>query len=107
MIDKFLERTGRSKADVLRAVGEDPKSSLLSAYASGRSKPSFEMCQKLLMQGMTVRELFGKEVEDKIKAVYSRELESMTFGSPRDIVIKGLKALVSELEGDGVNKPNP
>ena len=45
-IERFLLRTNQSKADLLRALGEDPKSSLLSAYASGRSKPSFEMCQK-------------------------------------------------------------
>lgn len=50
-----------SKADLYRSLGMDPKSSLLSAYEKGRSKPSFEICDKLIRLGMTVEELFGIE----------------------------------------------
>ena len=97
-----MTRTGRTKADLLRALGEDPKSSLLSAYASGRSKPSFDMCQRLLVNGMTISELFGEEVENYVKL--SMKLP-ITTGEPRDVVIAGLRDILNELETKP--KPNP
>lgn len=100
-IEEFLARTGRTKADVLRALGEDPKSSLLSAYSSGRSKPSFDMCQRLLLNGMTIAELFGEEVEN---SVASKIRTAINNGEPRDVVIAGLKEILNELETK--QKPN-
>ena len=60
-IESFLDRMKMTKAELLRRIGEDPKSSILSAYEKGRSYPSFEMCAKLLKAGMKVAELFGIE----------------------------------------------
>lgn len=75
-IERFLLRTNQSKADLLMALGEDSKSILLSAYASWRSKPSFEMCQKLLLHGMSISELFGDEVDEKSKLLYIETVSS-------------------------------
>lgn len=63
-IKAFLDRTNRSKADLLRELGLDPKSSLISAYISGRSRPSFDVVDKLIELGITAEELFGKEHAD-------------------------------------------
>jgi len=65
--DGFLERTNKSKADLLREIGLDPKSSLLSAYIAGLSMPSYDMCIKLLQCGMTIEELFGKNIWEIVK----------------------------------------
>ena len=108
-IERFLLRTNQSKADLLRALGEDPKSSLLSAYASGRSKPSFEMCKKLLLQGMSISELFGDEVDEKIKLLYIETVSSSMSRNPRDVVVNGLKAVLAELEAktEPLTQPKP
>ena len=69
-IESFLNRTKRSKADLLRDLECDPKSSLVSAYIAGRSKPSYEMCEKLLKLGMTIKELFGDEIDAMVRLHY-------------------------------------
>jgi predicted transcriptional regulator len=69
-LDSFLTRTNRTKAGLLRELGMDPKSSLLSSYEKGRSNPSFEVVEKLIMLGMTPLEIFGKEIDDKIRSYY-------------------------------------
>lgn len=65
-IDSFLERTNRSKAGLLRELGLDPKSSLISAYEKGRSNPSYDVCAKLIELGATAQELFGEELGSKL-----------------------------------------
>lgn len=101
-IDKYLQRAGMSKADVLRLIGEKPNSSILPAYESGRSNPSYEKCFQLLMNGMSIDELFGDEIANKVREYY-RNIERTTAPEkPRDIVLQGLKAIVYELE----NKPD-
>ena len=65
-IDSFLERTNRSKAGLLRELGLDPKSSLISAYEKGRSNPSYDVCAKLIELGATAKELFGEELGTKL-----------------------------------------
>lgn len=70
-LKSFLDRTNLTKADVLRKLGRDPKSSLLSAYQSGASCPSFDMVLQLLKLGMTPLEMFGKEIDDILKAYYT------------------------------------
>ena len=70
-LKSFLDRTHLTKADVLRKLGRDPKSSLLSAYQSGASSPSFEMVFQLLKLGMTPLEMFGKEIDDTLRDYYT------------------------------------
>lgn len=69
-VTSFLNRTNLSKADLLRKIGKDPKSSLISAYENGTSNPSFDVALKLLKAGMTPRELFGEEIDEILKAYY-------------------------------------
>jgi len=100
-IDTYLQRTGMTKSDLLRLIGEDPKSSILSSYAAGRSNPSYEKCVKLLMNGMTIEELFGEEIAQKVRDYYKNSEHKSISDAPRDVVLQGLKAIVDELE----NKP--
>lgn len=81
-IKAFLDRTNRTKADLLRDLGKDPKSSLIAAYEKGRSDPSFEMVNKLLKLGMTPLELFGHEIEEKIRRYYMESLGGLVTSTP-------------------------
>ena len=93
-VKSFLDRTNRSKADLLRELGLDPKSSLISSYIAGRSNPSFEVSVKLLQLGMTPLELFGEEIDKKLRAYYSRSLphsvENTGFKEGMDMANKPL-----------------
>lgn len=95
-LKSFLDRTNLTKADVLRKLGRDPKSSLLSAYQSGASSPSFDMVLQLLKLGMTPLEMFGQEIDDILKKYYTefsaREIPS-AFNTPefREGVAKALE----------------
>lgn len=95
-IKSFLDRTNLTKADVLRKLGRDPKSSLLSAYQSGASLPSFDMALKLLKLGMTPKELFGEEIDEILKAYYTSDhVVPQSFDTPefREGVAKALEDL--------------
>lgn len=61
-IEAFLNRIKCSKADLLRQLGLDPKSSLISSYIAGRANPSHDICCKLIDCGITAQELFGDEL---------------------------------------------
>lgn len=65
-IDSFLNRTNKRKADLLRDLGMNPKSSLISAYISGASNPSYDVMLKLIELGITAQELFGEEIGSKL-----------------------------------------
>ena len=78
-IDAFLKRTNRTKADLLRELGCDPKSSLISSYIAGRAFPPYDVCLKLVNLGITPRELFGEEVDEKFREYYrSQEGEGVS-----------------------------
>ena len=66
-VESFLVRTGLSKADLLRKLGLDPKSSLIAAYITGMATPAYEMCVRLLQNGMSIEELFGEEIWENAK----------------------------------------
>lgn len=61
-IKSFIERLEMRKADLCRALGMDPQSSLMSSYEKGRSDPSYDKCEKLIRLGITAQELFGEEL---------------------------------------------
>lgn len=69
-IEAFLNRTNRTKADLLRELGRDPKSSLIASYIAGRAYPPYDVCVKLLRLGITPKELFGEEIDELIRAYY-------------------------------------
>ncbi|MBO7550673.1 MAG: hypothetical protein J6T62_04335 [Fibrobacter sp.] len=75
-VKSFLDRSHLTKADLLRKIGKDPKSSLISAYQSGASNPSFEIAVKLIKLGMTPREVFGEEIDQIFRKHYLGSIAS-------------------------------
>lgn len=47
---------------------------------------------------MSFSELFGDEVDEKIKLLYIETVSSNVSKNPRDVVVNGLKAVLAELE---------
>lgn len=99
-IEAFLIRTGLSKADLLRKLGLDPKSSLISAYIKERSKPSYEICEKLIKLGISAYELFDKEIADELirnssdkSLVIPKQFESPEFMEGVARALEQLKAM--------------
>lgn len=95
--EKYLTRVNKTKADLLRSLGLDPKSSLINAYIKGRATPSYEMCSQLLKNGMTVEELFGDEIWDiakqNAKFMESFVPEALSDDECRRIVEIGISAI--------------
>lgn len=101
-IKSFLDRTNLSKADVLRKLGRDPKSSLLSAYQSGASLPSFDMTLKLLKLGMTIKEMFGEEIDAIVRKAYMDEVRPEAVDS--NDAVNGVERAFAEMKARGLIK---
>ena len=56
-----MERTGQNHREIAEKIGVSI--STINALKVGRAKPSYDLCQKLLLSGMTINELFGEETE--------------------------------------------
>lgn len=85
-IEDFIDRLNFSKADLLRGLDRDPKSSVISSYIKGRSNPSYEICCKLINLGITAQELFGDElgaelVKNSLK-MQNSNMEPINYKSP-------------------------
>ena len=99
-IKSLIERLGMRKADLCRALGIDPQSSLMSSYEKGRSDPSYDKCEKLIRLGITAQELFGEEL-GKILLENSLPLVAPKAVPPQDYLEdpafrEGVKLLVEE-----------
>ena len=99
-IKSFIERLGMRKADLCRALGMDPQSSLMSSYEKGRSDPSYDKCEKLIRLGITAQELFGEEL-GKILLENSLAIIAPKAVPPKDYLEdpafrEGVKFLVEE-----------
>lgn len=70
-------------------------SGLLSQYKAGRSNPSYDMLVKLLHEGMTIEEMFGTEVWEKVKNQACLESSHLQLSDDecRKIVEHGLAML--------------
>lgn len=64
-IDGFLKRTKMKQRELAEAVGLT--SGMLTAIKQGRSETTHSVCAKMLLAGMTVEELFGKDVWDAVR----------------------------------------
>jgi len=65
-IQKFMNRKGyRRQEDLAADVGVEQ--SAVSSWNSGARTPKYEACRKLLLKGMTIEELFGKEVAEAVR----------------------------------------
>lgn len=56
------------------------------------------MCARLLQLGMTLKELFGDDVDACLKKFYMDSEKRETAESPEDVALKGLKSIICRLE---------
>lgn len=56
------------------------------------------MCAKLLQLGMTLKELFGDDVDARLKKFYMDSEKREMAESPEDVVLKGLRSIIRRLE---------
>lgn len=59
-LERFLKRTGISQAELSKILGLSR--GMVTLLKQGKTEPTFQVCRKLLLAGMTVEELFGSEV---------------------------------------------
>lgn len=65
-IQKFMNRKGyRRQEDLAADVGVEQ--SAVSSWNSGARTPKYEACRKLLLKGMTIEELFGRDVSEAVR----------------------------------------
>lgn len=91
-----------SKAELMRKLGRDPKSSLVAAYIAGRSRPSFDIIDKLIELGITAEELLGKRLAEILlrnsQTKIPENIDRKIFDTPefKAEVAKALKELNAE-----------
>lgn len=110
-VQSYLNRTKKTKADLLRDLGKSPKSSLIAAYEKGRSDPSFEMVNKLLKLGMSPLEIFGKEIDDLIRRYYIESIGGLltapeTSSADKEFDERVRRAVIKFLTNLGRNVSN-
>ena len=79
----YLTRKKMSQADLDKAL--DTTTSNVNRLAKGEGVPSYELCVKLLEQGMTTEELFGITILPEIT------MEDELDRRVKDIIIRALQ----------------
>lgn len=64
----FLQRNGWRQRDLAERLGLG--TSTVGMWCSGKSTPPYDVVVKLINLGITPEELFGEEINEKLKAYY-------------------------------------
>lgn len=81
----YLTRKKMSQADLAKSLDTTPAN--VNRWAKGEGVPSYELCVKLLEQGMTTEELFGLTLPKQVSESDDLDLERKV----KDIIIKALQ----------------
>lgn len=81
----YLTRKKMSQADLAKSLDTTPAN--VNRWAKGEGVPSYELCVKLLEQGMTTEELFGLTLPKQVSESDDLDLERKV----KDIIIKDLQ----------------
>lgn len=73
----FLQRKKLNQADLARAVETTPGN--VNRWAKREGVPSYELCEKLLVLGMSVKELFGEDADKAVRSFYMNEQDASAF----------------------------
>ena len=79
----ILDKKKMSQADLAKALDTTPAN--VNRWAKGEGVPSYELCVKLLEQGMTTEELFGITILPEIT------MEDELDRRVKDIIIRALQ----------------
>lgn len=91
----FMTRKGYSVGKLAEMLGVSKDS--VYAYRNGRCKPSYEVLEKLFVDGATIAEMFSEEIEAKI--VSQLQVSQQEPINEAEIVRKGLLELAKHLQG--------
>lgn len=85
-LEKFLFRKGINQTQLAELIGTSPAN--VNRWATGVGVPSHALCRSLLLEGMTVRELFGIDLpSDDGRNMGEEELERRV----KDVLIRALQ----------------
>lgn len=73
----FLQRKKLNQADLARAV--ETTLGNVNRWAKREGVPSYELCEKLLVLGMSVKELFGEDADKAVRSFYMNEQDASAF----------------------------
>lgn len=74
-----------SQSDIAKSLDTTPAN--VNRWAKGEGVPSYELCVKLLEQGMTTEELFGLTLQKQVSEIDDLDLERKV----KDIIINALQ----------------
>lgn len=81
----YLTRKKMSQAELAKSLDTTPAN--VNRWAKGEGVPSYELCVKLLEQGMITEELFGLTLPKQVSESDDLDLERKV----KDIIIKDLQ----------------
>lgn len=91
---RFLRRTGMTQRELALKMG--CSSGLVGAWSSGSGVPSYEKIIKLLLVGMSIEEMFGKDIAEKTQ-VFSEQTKELPSTTDHDRFVAGVKEALAEL----------
>lgn len=96
----FLRRMGWRQKDLSERLGVG--TSTVGMWCTCKSTPSFEVAEKLLKLGMTVKEMFGEEIDEIVRKAY---MDQVRPAAGRDgSASPGIEKAVSEMKALGIIK---
>lgn len=98
--NSFLRRMGWRQKDLSERLGIG--TSTVGMWCTGKSSPSLEVAEKLVKLGMTVKELFGEEVDEIVRKAYMDEIRPEASGDKG--AIDGVERAVVEMKARGIIK---
>lgn len=87
---KFLDRMGWKQEDLAKALGS--KQSRVSNWNTGVASPRYNEILKLIDLGVTIEELFGDDVAEKLKSRMTPVVKEIDYKSPE--FLKGVQEAV-------------
>ena len=94
----FLRRKNMCQADLSKALDTTPGN--VNRWAKGDGVPSYDLCKKLLEQGMTVKELFGIDIPNLPPSTDPAFLEGVANASDPEFNAK-VEKIVLEMKAKG------
>lgn len=77
----FLQRKNMTQAELSKALDTTPGN--VNRWAKREGVPSYELCRKLLLMGMTTKELFGIECNCDENSIKNEDSIDKVLNSPR------------------------
>lgn len=100
-IEAYRLRTKKTVAELAKLLGV--KEAAIYNYKYGKSKPSYESIEKMLLDGAYLSEIFSEEVQKKVFESCGNEQCGDLYNSPE--FKRGVAKAIEELKKMGVIKP--